>query len=118
MKIDFNSDTKIWKSLNHTNEEYFNQFLGEAFLENVKRLPGNKILECHYDTGVNKSVEDLCKETKSVAMNLLKLGVKKGDVVVMYSMVNSKISSLTMGALMVGAVVNFFETTFQKGKRI
>lgn len=118
MKIEFDSETKNWKSLNYSYKEYVEHFIGEVFLENVEKVAADKILEWHYDTGLSKTMQEICRDSKTVAMNLQRLGVKKGDVVVMYSMVNSKISSLAMGALMVGAVVNFFETTFQKGKRI
>lgn len=116
MKIEFNQATKIWKSLNYPHGEYVKHFIGEVFLENYKKVPGDKVLEWHYDTGLTKTMDDIYRDSVTVAINLQRLGVKKGDVVVFYSMVNSKVSSLAMGALMLGAVVNFFETTFQKGK--
>ncbi|KAM7349310.1 uncharacterized protein ACRADG_008312 [Cochliomyia hominivorax] len=114
MEINFNRDKKIWKSLNYSHGEYVNNFVGEIFMENAKKVPGDKIIEWHYDSGVNKTMAEIYRDSKIVAMNLQRLGIKKGDVVIMYSMVNTKISSLAMGALMVGAVVNFFETTFQR----
>ncbi|XP_037808391.1 probable 4-coumarate--CoA ligase 3 [Lucilia sericata] len=114
MKIEFNPETKIWKSLDYTHGEYIKHFIGEIFLENVKKVPGDKVLEWHYDTGVSKTMNEIYRESVTVAINLQRLGIKKGDVVVFYSMVNSKVSSLAMGALMLGAVVNFFETTFSR----
>lgn len=118
MKISYDNEKKIWKSLNYCHGDVVKHFLGEVFLENVGKCEANKIIEWHYDTGRGRTMEEIYRESITVAMNLQKMGIKKGDVVVFYCMMNSKLSSLAMGCLMLGATVNFFETNFSPGMKL
>ncbi|TMW40253.1 hypothetical protein DOY81_014666 [Sarcophaga bullata] len=112
MKIRYDNETKIWKSLDYKHGDFVRHFIGQVFLENVGKVQADKVIEWHYDTSQGRTMEEIYREAITVAMNLQKMGVKKADVVVFYCMMNSKVSSLAMGALMLGATVNFYETNF------
>ena len=116
MKIYYGSETKIWKSLDYKHGDVVRQFIGEKFLENLGKVQADKVIEWHYDTGKGRTMEEIHREAITVAMNLQKMNVKKGDVVVFYCMMQKTVSSLAMGVLMLGATVNFYETNFPEGK--
>uniref|UniRef100_T1PAV5 AMP-binding enzyme n=1 Tax=Musca domestica TaxID=7370 RepID=T1PAV5_MUSDO len=80
----------------------------------MRSLDPNTILEYHYDLKKEKSARDICQESIRVALNLRRLGLEKGDVVVLFTGYTYMTSALTFGALLIGAVVNFFEVQLEQ----
>ncbi|XP_037937706.1 2-succinylbenzoate--CoA ligase-like [Teleopsis dalmanni] len=111
-EVVYDEENKIWRSLNYKEHNFANQSLGEAFLKSMLNMPKDKVLELFYDTNEEKSAELIYKEAIVIAMNLQRIGIKPGDVVVLYSMHNPNISVLAFGCYLIGAVVTYFETKF------
>ncbi|XP_037936587.1 2-succinylbenzoate--CoA ligase-like [Teleopsis dalmanni] len=110
----YDSENKIWKSNNYAFGDYVKQTLGEIFLKTMSTLDEEKVLEYFYDTGIERTAGEIYSDAVKIAINLQRLGVEKGDVVVLYSMNNPKISALAFGCYLIGAVVNYFETKFEQ----
>ncbi|XP_037808390.1 putative acyl--CoA ligase YdaB [Lucilia sericata] len=109
LKVNYDQENKIWKSANYRYKKQTNRTVGEAFLQSMRSLERDKVLEYHYDVEKEKCVKDLYQESIIVAKNLQRLGMQKGDVVMLFSGYNYWTSSLTFGTLLVGGVVNYFE---------
>lgn len=116
LKVIYDSENKIWKSSQYPYKNQTNRSLGEAFLQSMRSLEPNKVLEYHYDVKREKYVQDLYQESITIANNLQRLGLSKGDVVLLFSGYNYMTSSLTFGSLLVGGVVNFFEVKLENGE--
>ncbi|XP_065364963.1 putative acyl--CoA ligase YdaB [Calliphora vicina] len=113
LKINYDLQKKIWKSENYPYKNLTNRTVGEAFLQSMRSLERNKVLEYHYDEQKEKLVKDLYQEAIIVAGNLQRLGLSRGDVVILFSGYNYMTSSLTFGTLLMGGVVNFFEVKLE-----
>ncbi|KAM7349837.1 putative acyl--CoA ligase YdaB [Cochliomyia hominivorax] len=110
LKVEF---LKIWKSAHYPYKKQTNRSVGEAFLQSMRSLDPDKVLEFHYDVNKEKCVKDLYRESILIAKNLNRLGLSRGDVVLLFSGYNYITSSLTFGTLLVGGVVNFFEVKLE-----
>lgn len=117
LKIVYNAENKIWKSVNYPYKNLTKRSVGEAFLHSMRNLEPDKILEYHYDEQRSKRVKDLYQESITVAENLKLLGMRKGDVVVIFSGYTYLTSSLTFGTILMGGVINFFEVKLNVGKK-
>lgn len=116
LKVVYEPQTKIWKSMNYPNRGLTNRSIGEAFLESMRCLDGQQVLEYHYDVKREKRVKDIYEESIRVAKNFRRLGMRKGDVIVLFSGNNYMISVLTFGTILAGGVVNYFEVKLEQGK--
>ncbi|XP_055842795.1 2-succinylbenzoate--CoA ligase-like [Episyrphus balteatus] len=109
METIYNEVEKIW-STPGLNIEH--RGLGEAILTKLKTDNQDRIFEFFYDKGITLTVADVRQQTIKVAQNLQRIGLKKGDTVVIYSMLNEKITPIAFGCFTIGAPVNYFETNF------
>ncbi|XP_023292862.2 putative acyl--CoA ligase YdaB [Lucilia cuprina] len=113
LKVKYDEQNKIWKSENYPYKKQTNRTVGEAFLQSMRSLERDKILEYHYDVEKEKSVKDLYQESIIVSKNLQRLGMQKGDVVMLFSGYNYWTSSITFGTLLMGGAVNYFEVKLE-----
>ncbi|XP_073834579.1 putative acyl--CoA ligase YdaB [Musca autumnalis] len=114
LNIQFDATNKVWKSVNYPYGNVSNRSIGEAFLKSMRSLDPNKVLEYHYDVRREKCVKCIYKESIDVSVNLQRLGLQKGDVVVLFTGYTYMTSALTFGSLMAGAIVNYFEVQLDK----
>lgn len=112
-KISFCKETKTW-TVQGEKDDIFpdTESFGYTILNSLSKFPQNKILEHHFESNVDLSVEQISLKSKNCAENLLKSGIQKGDIVVIFSQVNEDVTPLIIGCLVIGAVFNAFETNF------
>ncbi|XP_055840526.1 uncharacterized protein LOC129908197 [Episyrphus balteatus] len=110
METIYNDVEKIWSTPNLDIEH---RGLGQAILTKLKDDNHDRILEVFYDKGISLTVGDVRQQTIKVAQNLQRIGLKKGDTVVIYSMLNKMITSIAFALYTIGAPVNFFETNLE-----
>ncbi|XP_005176639.1 luciferin 4-monooxygenase [Musca domestica] len=109
LKIVQDPKTKIWKSVNYPYGDVTKLSMGEKFLQTMRTIDANKVIDHFYDTNVIKTAKDVYEESILIALNLQRLGIKKGDCVIFYSMNNEWISVLTFGCILIGALPNYIE---------
>ncbi|KAM7346972.1 2-succinylbenzoate--CoA ligase-like [Cochliomyia hominivorax] len=109
LQMSYDENEKIWSSVHYPYKEQVKGSLGEKFLKTMRSIAPNKILDHFYDTNKQKTAKEIYEQSIIVAKNLQRLGIKKGDVVVFFSMNNEHIAVLTMGCILVGALINYFE---------
>ncbi|TMW42522.1 hypothetical protein DOY81_012398 [Sarcophaga bullata] len=97
LKVEYEPQKKIWKSSNYPYNRLTNRSISEAFLQSMRGLDPQQVLEYHYDSSREKRVKDIYQESITVAQNLQRLGLSKGDVVVLVSGNNYMTSVLTLG---------------------
>lgn len=117
LQMSYDPDNKIWTSEHYPYKDFVQGSLGEKYLETMRSIDPNKIIDHFYDTNREKTVKEVYEQSITVATNLHRLGIKKGDVVVFFSMNNENISVLTMGCVLIGALVNYFEVQLEGGKK-
>ncbi|XP_055840520.1 uncharacterized protein LOC129908195 [Episyrphus balteatus] len=110
METIYNEIEKVWSTPDLDIEH---RGLGEAILRNLKEDNQDRIFEVFYDKRIALKVGDVRQQTIKVAQNLQRIGLKKGDTVVIYSMLNEKITPISFGCFTIGAPVNYFETHFE-----
>lgn len=116
LQIVFDKQKKIWKSVNYPYKNLTNTSLGEQFLKTMRTIDGDKIIDHFYDKNVMKTARQIYEESVTIAINLQRLGVTKGDVVILFSMNNEMSAVLTLGCVLLGALPNFFEVHMEEGK--
>ncbi|XP_075157074.1 uncharacterized protein LOC142230315 [Haematobia irritans] len=109
LKIVYNTETKIWKSVNYPYGELKKLSLGEKFLKTMRSINPNKIIDYFYDANVSRTAKEVYEQSIVMAINLKEIGIKRGDIVIFFSMNNEWISALTFGCILMGAVPSFFE---------
>ncbi|XP_061395297.1 putative acyl--CoA ligase YdaB [Musca vetustissima] len=109
LNVVFDENNKIWKSANYPYSKDTNRSVGEAFLKSMRSLDPYKVLEYHFDVKKERRAKDIFQDSVTIAVNLQRLGLRKGDVVVLFTGYTVMTSALTFGSLLIGAVVNFFE---------
>ncbi|XP_055915554.1 uncharacterized protein LOC129948538 [Eupeodes corollae] len=87
--------------------------LGEAIFSKLNESNPDRVIEVNCDSGKELTVNEIRQQTKTVARNFQRFGVKVGDTVVVFSRSNTKITPITFACFALGAPVNFFETSFQ-----
>ncbi|XP_055842799.1 uncharacterized protein LOC129909753 [Episyrphus balteatus] len=110
IEIKYNNSDKIWQS-SALNINYSS--LGEAIFSKLNESDPDRIIEVNHESDIKLTVNDIRHQTIIVAKNLQKLGVKKGDTVILFSRSNSKVTPVTFACYALGLPVNFFETSFQ-----
>lgn len=110
----FHPETKIWSVEKGPHDKNFSDDLdlGLTILQQLDKYLPSKVLEIHCESQTRLTVSQIKQRSISCAQNLLKLGVKQGDVVVIFSQVNKDVAPVVLGSLLIGAVFNTFETTF------
>lgn len=116
LKIVQDPKTKIWKSVNYPYGDVTKLSMGEKFLQTMRTIDANKIIDHFYDTNVIKTAKDVYEESILIALNLQRLGIKKGDCVIFYSMNNEWISVLTFGCILIGTLPNYIEVHLDEGE--
>ncbi|XP_011187536.2 uncharacterized protein LOC105215368 [Zeugodacus cucurbitae] len=112
--ISYDANRKIWSAAtNYPHWSFVNQSLGQAFLHQMRKLPADQVLEHYVDTDELRTAGQIYRESVAVAKNLEKLGFKRDEVIVVYSKNNMKATPLIMGAFLMGAKVNTFDTTLE-----
>ncbi|XP_055840519.1 uncharacterized protein LOC129908194 [Episyrphus balteatus] len=107
MPTEFIESEKIWKAPAF---KISPSCLGKTILTNLSQSDPKRIFEINHDNGTRLTVQDIRQQTITIAQNLLGLGVEKGDVVILYSKSNERITPITFACYTIGAPVNFFET--------
>uniref|UniRef100_A0A0A1X6R7 Putative acyl--CoA ligase YdaB n=1 Tax=Zeugodacus cucurbitae TaxID=28588 RepID=A0A0A1X6R7_ZEUCU len=111
--ITYDAKRKVWSSPNYPHWSFINQSLGEAFVQQMKKLPADQILEQYVDTDEIRTSNQIYRESVAVAKNLKKLGLKRDEVIVVCGGNNMKVTPLIMSAFLMGAKVNVFETAMK-----
>ncbi|XP_061388641.1 uncharacterized protein LOC133323735 [Musca vetustissima] len=109
IKVVQDPQTKIWKSVNYPYGDIAKLSIGEKFLQTMRSVDPNKIIDHFYDTNTIKTAKDVYEESILIAVNLKRLGVKKGDCVIFYAMNNEWVAVLSMGCFLIGAYPIYFE---------
>lgn len=115
LEVQYDGQHKIWKSVDYPYGEESNRSVGQAFLNSMRSLDPQYILEYHFDVHKEKCVKDIYQEALIIATNLQRLGLGRGDVIVLFSGNTYMTSSLTFGSLLMGGAVNFFEVKLENG---
>lgn len=112
----FDPESKIWSVEKGPHDKSFpnDLDLGTAILQQLDTYLPEKILEIHCESETKLTVAEIKRRSLSCAQNLLKMGIKQGDVVVIYSQVNKDVAPVILGTLLIGAIFNTFETTFNE----
>lgn len=110
----FNPETKIWSVEKGPDDKSFSEHLdlGTTILQQLDLYLPSKILEIHCETETRLTVSQIKQRSISCAQNLLRHGIKQGDVIVIFSHVNQDVTPVILGSMLIGAVFNNFETTF------
>ncbi|KAL5276394.1 hypothetical protein ACFFRR_001928 [Megaselia abdita] len=110
----FHPETKTWSVEKGPHDKILSDVLdlGATILKQLDKYLPSKILEIHCETETSLTVAQIKQRSISCAHNLLKNGIKQGDVVVIFSQVNKDVAPVILGSLLIGAVFNTFETTF------
>lgn len=116
LQISYDSAEKIWCSVHYPYADQIQGSLGEKFLKTMRSIDPTKIIDHFYDTNRQKSAKEIYEQSIAVAKNLQRLGIKMSDVVVFFCKNNEEVAVLTMGCILIGVVVNFFETSLKDGK--
>lgn len=107
MKNQYNEIERTWKGptldLNLSNVG-----LGHLILQKLKQSDSNRILEVEHESGAFLTAGQVLSQTIIVAQNLMRLGIRRGDVVIVYSKSNIKITPITFALYTIGAPINFF----------
>ncbi|XP_055389811.1 mycosubtilin synthase subunit C-like [Condylostylus longicornis] len=99
---DFNS--KIWKNLTPINENVKKINLGEIILKQLSEYNSEKIIEINIDSEIRTNASEMKNLTINFALNLQKLGIKKGDVVVFFSSMNPFTTPLIYACIIIGSI--------------
>ncbi|XP_055840514.1 putative acyl--CoA ligase YdaB [Episyrphus balteatus] len=103
----YNKSEKIW-SAPPLELNYPNIGIGHSILQKLKETDPNKIIEVEHESGISRTARQIRSDTITVAHNLMRLGVKKGDIVIVFSKTNLKITPITFALYTIGAPINFF----------
>ncbi|XP_061397853.1 2-hydroxy-7-methoxy-5-methyl-1-naphthoate--CoA ligase-like [Musca vetustissima] len=109
IKVVQDPQTKIWKSVNYPYGDIAKLSIGEKFLQTMRSVDPNKIIDHFYDTNTTKTAKDVYEQSILIAINLQRLGIKKGDCVIFYSMNNEWVAVLSLGCILIGALPNYCE---------
>lgn len=118
IKIIHDELTHSWKSVNYPYGDLVKRSLGEQFLRTMRSIDANKIIDHFYDSDTRKTANEVYEQSIAIALNLKRMGIKKGDVIVLYSMNNEWISVLTFGCILIGALPNFCEVHLDEGEYV
>lgn len=118
LQIAYNENEKIWTSTHYPYKDLVKGSLGEKFLKTMRSIEPSKVIDHFYDTNTEKTAREVYEQSIKVAKNLQRLGVKKGDIVVFFCMNNEHVAVLTMGCILIGALINYFEVHLEDGKRV
>uniref|UniRef100_A0A0A1WXQ8 Putative acyl--CoA ligase YdaB n=1 Tax=Zeugodacus cucurbitae TaxID=28588 RepID=A0A0A1WXQ8_ZEUCU len=111
--INYDAKRKIWSAPNYPHWSFINQSLGDAFLQQMRKLPDDHVLEHYVDTDDLRTAGEIYRESVAVAKNMERLGLKRGEIIVLYASNNTKATPLIMGAFLIGVKVNVFETAME-----
>ncbi|XP_023304947.2 4-coumarate--CoA ligase 3-like [Lucilia cuprina] len=114
LQISYDENNKIWTSTHYPYKDKVYGSLGERFLKTMRSINPNKIIDHFYDTNRQKTAKEVYEQSIIVAKNLQRLGIRKGDVVAFFCMNNEEVAVLTMGCILVGALVNYFEVFMEE----
>ncbi|XP_073814342.1 uncharacterized protein [Musca autumnalis] len=114
LKVVYDSQNKIWKSVNYPYGDVTKLSLGEKFLQTMRSTDPTKIIDHFYDKNILKSVKEVYEQAILIAINLKQLGIKKGDCVIFFTLNNEWIAVLTFGCILCGAVPLYFEVHLDK----
>ena len=116
MVTEYIESEKLWRSqklqINFTS-------LGKAILDKLTEsclTNPDRILEVYHENVSELRFEDARCQTITFAQNLLKIGVKEGDIVIFFSRPNKKITPVTFACYLIGAAVNFFDINLEQSK--
>ncbi|XP_055914991.1 2-succinylbenzoate--CoA ligase-like [Eupeodes corollae] len=116
MVIKYNEIEKIWSAPeSEVGEKWNSCSLGEAILTKLHEDNPERVLEVFYDMGIQLTVGDILRQTITVAQNFQRLGLRKGDTVLLYSVSNEKVTPIVFACYTIGAPINFFETKLEGG---
>ncbi|XP_004535361.1 uncharacterized protein LOC101455476 [Ceratitis capitata] len=109
--VTYDPKRKVWSTPNYPHWDFINQSVGAAFLKQMRALPANHVLEYYVDTDERITVGQMYRASVAVARNLSRLGLQRGEIVLVYASNNVKVTPLIMGAWLMGARVNIFDTS-------
>ncbi|XP_055915561.1 uncharacterized protein LOC129948542 [Eupeodes corollae] len=108
MSNEYIESEKIWRRPSIKLDYRTNIGIGQAILEKLKHTDPQKVLEVEHESGASLTAGQVRQQTIAVAQNLMRLGVKKGDIVIVFSKTNLKITPITFALYTIGAPINFF----------
>ncbi|XP_055840513.1 putative acyl--CoA ligase YdaB [Episyrphus balteatus] len=108
MSTAYNETEKTWRAPSNKNNYPKAVGLGQLILQKLKETDPEKVLEVENESGNSLTAGQIRSKTITVAQNLIRLGIKKDDIVIVFSKSSIKISPITFALYTIGATVNFF----------
>lgn len=93
-----------------------NQLVGPAILYHLSILDDSKVLEINHKDGKETTVREMRKLVITCVLNLKRIGIEKGDIVVFLTHSNSYTTPTCYACFIVGAVVNPINVGLSNGE--
>lgn len=108
----FNSETKVLSAFQL--QPFYDHFVtaGQFALHYLQRDP-SKIVQVNYDDGVAVSAGEMAKLGLRIAKNLLKEGLKFGDVIGLVAKNTTYVAPLVLASLIVGTPCSTLDPSFE-----
>lgn len=107
----YNSESKILSGIDFPDFFHPNVTLGQIILHYLRRDP-SKIVQVCYDDGVELTGAEMIKLSTRAARNLMKNGIKFGDVIGLVAKNTTYVTPIVLGCILIGAPINTLDPTF------
>lgn len=112
-KTHYDSTTKIWHGIEKSPMFHKNTSLGQAIMYALSQRPDH-IAQISEETGVSVTNWEMQTRMVRLAMNLYKLGYKKGDMIAVACKNSENLAPVVFACNVIGAPVNTLDPTFAK----
>lgn len=116
MSTVYSVDENVWSNVEPV--ERLRESLGSFIHGRLRNLDPEQVIEVNYDTQQRSTAGEVLKWSTNAAINLERLGIKQGDVVIFFSQYNSQVVPMFYGCYMIGAVVNCFDVLVDNGELV
>jgi long-subunit acyl-CoA synthetase (AMP-forming) len=111
--IKFDAEHKIWSGVTQPSILNPEANVGQIILNMLDRTPNN-VAQIDADTGVKVTCAELRKRVVRAALNMTKMGYKKGDMIAFASRNHENVSSILFGCFCIGTPANGLDPAFNK----
>ncbi|XP_075166530.1 putative 4-coumarate--CoA ligase 3 [Haematobia irritans] len=109
----YDADQRIWYGPRREDSYSSDKTLGEVIYDALKRNP-KKVIQIHDVTGEKLTCEELLTSAEALSRNLLKLGLKVGDVIGLYAHNWTHVTTVMLASFLCGTPVNALYPGFDK----
>lgn len=111
----YDAKEKIWSGPQR--KDFYNKdiTLAEVIFEVLSKCP-DKVIQIHDVTQEKLTAQQLLDHSRVLSKNLLKLGLKKGDVIGLMASNWTHVTTLMLSSFVCGTPVNALYQSFDKGK--